>query len=117
MCELMKKVGFNIKKLRDAQGYSQKQLADEINYTPSYLSRIENGACTCSLDVLYTIAEALNVSIHSLLPDSRTSTSDEDEQDVILVELTHTLRNAPLKYQQYILHAAQTLLKDMPAEE
>lgn len=61
----IKNVSKNIKKFRIQNNLTQKQLAEKIGISLSYLSKIEASNCnkSFSLHVLFDIADALNVDI------------------------------------------------------
>lgn len=63
-----KEISNNIKKLRKKNGMTQKELAERVGISISYLSKIEAANCnkSFSLHVLFDIAEALNVDIKEL---------------------------------------------------
>ena len=62
-------IGENIKKYRRKLGLSQEALADKMNMSRSYLSKIEAPNCekTFSIETLFIIAEALEVQAYKLL--------------------------------------------------
>lgn len=64
--KFLKKVGQNIKKLREEKGISQFKLAIEVNCTPSTIAGIEAGVNT-TLARLYHISKTLGVEPHQLL--------------------------------------------------
>lgn len=64
--EKYKKLGLNIAYYRKERGLSQMQLADAIDISRTHMSRIENNDCAVSLDVIFSIADALNVSVEKL---------------------------------------------------
>lgn len=64
--EEYKKLGLNIAYYRKEQGLSQMQLADKIDISRTHMSRIENNDCAVSLDVIFSIAKALNVTVAKL---------------------------------------------------
>ena len=64
--EEYKKLGLNIAYYRKEQGLSQMQLADKIDISRTHMSRIENNDCAVSLDVIFSVAKALNVSVAKL---------------------------------------------------
>ena len=64
--EEYKKLGLNIAYYRKAQGLSQMQLADKIDISRTHMSRIENNDCAESLDVIFSIAKALNIPVAKL---------------------------------------------------
>ena len=69
--DIYKTIGQTIKKYRKQNNLTQEQLADKINISISYLTKIEAINCDqpFSLEVLLDIAEGLNISIHDLLED------------------------------------------------
>ena len=64
--EFHKKVGQNIKKLREEKGISQFKLAIEVDCTPSTIAGIEAGVNT-ALARLYAISKVLGVEPYQLL--------------------------------------------------
>jgi transcriptional regulator with XRE-family HTH domain len=58
-------VSKNIKKFRGMNNMTQRELADKVGISLSYLSKIEASNCnkSFSLHVLFDIADALNVDI------------------------------------------------------
>ena len=60
-------VGKRIAKARADREYSQATLAEKANISVSHLSNIERGRKSLSAEVLFKIAEALQVSTDSLL--------------------------------------------------
>lgn len=65
-------LGLTIAALRKIQGMSQEELAEKANISRSHLSSIEapNIIRSFSLEVLYNIADALNISPGELLNSS-----------------------------------------------
>lgn len=61
-----KKLGLNIAYYRKEQGLSQMQLAEKIDISRTHMSRIENSDCAVSLDVIFSIADALSVPVAKL---------------------------------------------------
>ncbi|ADU27215.1 helix-turn-helix transcriptional regulator [Ethanoligenens harbinense] len=64
--EKYKKLGLNIAYYRKERGLSQMQLADAIDISRTHMSRIENNDCAVSLDVIFSIADALNIAVEKL---------------------------------------------------
>jgi len=69
--EKYKQIGIKIAYYRTQLGYTQQQLADKVGISKSYLSKIEspNTIKSFSLDVLFTLADALNVKITDLIEE------------------------------------------------
>ena len=57
----------NLRRLRNAKGVSQDELAYEANVSRSYLSQLEKGTFYASLNVVGRLAEALGVEPAELL--------------------------------------------------
>lgn len=63
-------VGKNIRRIRKEHNLTQVQLADLINYNEGTIANIENSSFqTFSLEFLYVISKALNVSMTEFFKD------------------------------------------------
>lgn len=63
-------IGKLVKKERKKQGITQEELASLTNYSLSFIANIESNTYqSFSIHTLYNLANALNISIHNLLPD------------------------------------------------
>jgi len=56
-----------LKALRSKYGYSQKQVADKVDVSPSIISAYETGERTPSAAVLFSLSNIYNCSIDYLL--------------------------------------------------
>lgn len=66
-------IGKNIKKYRKLKGWTQEKLAEEINYSLSFISGIESTYHqTFSLGALWRISRVLNVDFYKLCEDEST---------------------------------------------
>lgn len=54
-------LGLNIAYYRKDRGFSQMQLAERINISRTHMSRIETADCAVSLDVIFSICDALQI--------------------------------------------------------
>lgn len=63
-------IGQRIKALRSKRCMSQSVLSERIDKTPTYISYIENGIKSMSLETFVDIANALGTSANELLGDS-----------------------------------------------
>ncbi len=59
-------IGLNILHYRKEQGMTQMQLAEKSNISMTYMQKIETAACSCTLDTLIDIAEALDIPLKKL---------------------------------------------------
>lgn len=60
-------VGRNIQRFRKSAGMTQAQLAEKINISTAYVSRIERGEKSASLKVLNALTEVFQVSYDALV--------------------------------------------------
>ena len=62
-------LGDKIRERREAENLSQAKLAEMLsgNSDGSYISRIELGKLSCSIDQLYRIARALDIKLKDLV--------------------------------------------------
>lgn len=65
----MNKVGFKIRKLREAKDYSQEYMAGRLEISQNVYSKIENGAQKLTTERLKKIAEILEVPQEDLIND------------------------------------------------
>jgi len=68
-----KAFGARLRNAREANNLTQEKLAELCDKSVAHIGHIERGDRLPSLDVLYTIACALNVSVDSLMFDSGTN--------------------------------------------
>lgn len=64
--EINKIIGKNIRKYRNARGYSQENMATMLNISQSSFAKIENCKTKISIDRLHEISVVLEVSLISL---------------------------------------------------
>ena len=60
-------LGENIRARRKHIGLSQEKLAERAELHPVYISAVERGAKTISMDALVRVAKALKVQAHHLV--------------------------------------------------
>ena len=68
-------LAFNIKYYRYLKGLSQEQLAELSHLSPEYISRIERGLNSPTIDKLETIAKALNMEAYLFLKPAKVDTT------------------------------------------
>lgn len=71
------KTGEQIKTIQKPQGITQAKLAETLHISPSFMSRIENGSSSLTLDFVCEIADALHVTHQEVLHDVFTYTNDD----------------------------------------
>lgn len=58
--------GQNLRKLRKQKGFTQEELANDLNVEISQISRIERGVINTSIGNCFRIAEIFGISLKSL---------------------------------------------------
>lgn len=102
-----KKIGERIRKQRDLKGLTQEQLASSLNITSFYLSKIENGKVSATLETLAVIANTLEIDLALLI----TGTSTLEKQNY--VDDLHSICNkANRKQLDLIIKLAKAVIED-----
>ena len=70
---IRKQVGLNVRRLREARGLSQEELAFQAELHRTYISGVERGVRNPTITVLAKIAQALKVGPDQLLRTARQS--------------------------------------------
>ena len=76
------KIGQQIRKLRKAHGFSQEELAEKVDISVTHMSHIETGNTKLSLQVFADLAEALQISVDSLLYDANENSKQQTYQEI-----------------------------------
>jgi transcriptional regulator with XRE-family HTH domain len=71
--DVRRRVGLNLGKLREEQGYSQTSFADHCGLHRTYISGIERGVRNPTVVIFDKLAKALKVRAGELLEEIRTS--------------------------------------------
>jgi len=66
-------IGMRIQRLRKAHGFTQEQLSEMIDRAPNYISQLERGIKSMSLETLVQLSNVLDVSPEEILMDKLTS--------------------------------------------
>ena len=80
-----KAIGKHIREARRRNHLSQAMLAEAVDKTPSYISYIESGLKSMSLDTFVLIANALGVSPERLLMEQITDTERCASEEITLL--------------------------------
>jgi transcriptional regulator with XRE-family HTH domain len=71
MSTLVRRFGATVRQLREAQGWTQEQLARYAGLNRSYVGEVERGACIASIVTVDKLAKALAVPMARLLAPLR----------------------------------------------
>lgn len=99
-------LGKRIKEKRISKKLTQEQLGEICELSSAHIGHIERGTRILSVDVLFRIAQALDVSIDYLLFDSV-------ENDNILSGIAHILKNTDKKKVESFLNAVRVLAENI----
>lgn len=88
--QLLEGIGANARRYRNAAGLSQSELAKVLDVSTQWVSEVERGNGTASLDYLLKLAEALGTSVHTLVPQA-----DKGEGATIHDEIGALVAEAP----------------------
>src|SRR4051812_14212524 len=69
--------GERVRRLRETQGVTLKQLAQLSGLSDRYIIQVEQGAANPSLETVLSLARALQISVTVLLPDDAKSQTAE----------------------------------------
>ena len=67
LAELRRLLGAKVVFYRKLKRWNQLKLADRLGITRQYLSKIEHGQCSCSVELLVCISKVLGVDIAELI--------------------------------------------------
>lgn len=98
-------IGIRIQSARSSKNITQGQLAEMIDSDYRVISRIESGTQKCSVEYLVKIADALQVSVDSLLIDSLSFCGMTQEEP----ELYHLLGSCDKMERELIIRIAFTV--------
>ena len=78
----------NLKTLRKEKGYTQEELAIKLNVVRQTVSKWEKGLSVPDADILYVLADELDVNVSSLLGEN---IPDENAKNAIAEQLAKNL--------------------------
>jgi transcriptional regulator with XRE-family HTH domain len=99
MENVYKFIGKRIKEERLKRGLTQSEVADLSGITDNFLSYIENGKKQASLDTLYKIANALEVSLPKLFSD----VPSKKTNSLLTEQILPLLKDKTVKDRKFIL--------------
>ncbi|AGA69225.1 putative transcriptional regulator [Desulfitobacterium dichloroeliminans LMG P-21439] len=102
-----KAIGKRIQQYREAKGYTQESFAEIVKLTPNYLSAIERGVKTPSVETLIEIINSLDVSADDILMDV-INAGDKIKAS----KLSEAIGNLPQDEQRRIFSVVETLIKE-----
>ncbi len=106
---LIMKLSDTIKKVREAKGMSQKEVATALKMDASQYSKIENGKTDPSFTIVAKVAKALGVTLSELFKADEIFT-DIKSSDKTLMEKLRLLDTLEDKDKQSLYHIIDTFI-------
>lgn len=100
-------IGIRIKKVRNKKKITQEQMSEDLSLSTFYISKIENGKCTPTLETLALIANYLEMDLSYLI----TGTS-KLEDEYYINQLSQITSRASKKQLDLIIRLAKTVLDE-----
>ena len=100
-------IGSRIKKARLAKKYTQEDLAEKIDVSVAFLSRIERGNSHINLPRLNQICSLLDVSEAYIL-----NGASNDSENYLDKDFAELLKNCPPEKQKLIYNIAKTIIEN-----
>ena len=98
------RIGRQIRDIRCAKGLTQEELAEMINVSTSFISKIERGIRHPGLETMISIASALGTTIDVLLIGNQSG-----DKTIYQRELRDVMKNCSNKEQELILSVAKAM--------
>ncbi|MBD5548167.1 MAG: helix-turn-helix transcriptional regulator [Lachnospiraceae bacterium] len=78
-----KDIGFRVRHLRESNNYTRDALAEKVNISAKFLYEIEMGKKGFTVEILYNLSKALNVSCDYILTGNEVNKIPEKIVDVL----------------------------------
>ena len=103
-------IGERIKSIRESKNISQRELADTIHISPSFLCRIENGSSMPNIECICSISTALNCTPQDILCDIFEYPQEISISDKIKI----IVEQFPIEQQLILLETLQLISSRLP---
>jgi transcriptional regulator with XRE-family HTH domain len=109
VADLPKRLGNKIRVLRTRSGLSQARLAEKVDVSPEFMSRLERGLKSPALSTAERIAKTLGISISDLFAFDAPEPAGERNQ--LIDGLCHLLASEDLEKIRLVTNVARTIVK------
>ena len=96
------KMGKFIKKLREENNYTQKDIGDKLGISDNSVSKWERGINAPDIYYLQTLAELFQVTVKELLNGERNFKKKEIKSDIKVLEIKMYLQMLTGKFNKYL---------------
>ena len=105
--DLMQKLGYRIRSLRNSRGLSQVKLAELADVHPTYISEVELGKANASISVFEGISFGLGVTLSELVE------VQNGDDDIAIMTLVSRIRGINERQQKIFIKTATAVLNGM----
>lgn len=106
--DLPKRLGNRVRELRVRAGLTQSRLADRVDISHEFMSRLERGIKAPSLETAKKIADALGISVAELFDFGCASAGEKEE---LLRGLTSLLATESMPKIKLVVELAKTVVR------
>ncbi len=103
--EILVTIGHNLKNARISKGYTQEQMAEQLNVSSKFISMIERGCSGLSITNLTNICKILDIEPNSLFNSVLNYTDSKDEY---ITNALSTLANGD---KEFLISVIEYILK------
>ena len=103
--EVLVTIGHNLKNARISKGYTQEQMAEQLNVSSKFISMIERGCSGLSITNLTNICKILDIEPNSLFNGVLNYTDSKDEY---ITNALSTLANGD---KEFLISVIEYILK------
>lgn len=114
MSAITERLAARLLTLRKQKGWSQPVLGKQVGTSGAIIGRYERGEMTPSVDVASKLADALDVTLDSLISDKDMPSSLKDKS---MLERWQTLDQLNLDERERIISVMDSLLRDAQARQ
>lgn len=108
MSDFGKTLGERVRSIRKRKGYSQEELAHRASFSTSFISDIERGEKSPTIENLYRITNALGVSLEELF--SKFQPMKKTKESELIDSIINKANNLPTKELQTVHDMLNLLL-------
>lgn len=102
----MERLAAQIKSSRVQMGFSQEQLAEMLDITPTHVKHLESGHRRPSVELLFTLAEALHFSVDQIIFPMDT------QKEELRMQINRLLEDCTVKEHRIVLDLILSMLRN-----
>lgn len=106
-----KRIGANMRKVREAAGLRQEDVAAMLNISLTHYSNLERGMRHVKIDLIAQFCTALNIPVESILRNalgnvsicSSTSQNEPNDDEILVSKFSQIIRDCEPTTKQYMI--------------